>query len=53
MNITWEQAQEKYREASAPKKGMKEVLDAYLASQNQVNKKPELTESQTETVSEN
>lgn len=53
MNITWEQAQEKYREASAPKKGMKEVLDAYIASKNQESKESELTESQTETVSEN
>ena len=51
MNITWEQAQERYREASAPKKGMKEILDAYIASQNQ-EQKPELTESQEETVSE-
>lgn len=50
--ITWEQEQEKYKEAK-PKRGMKEVLDAYIAGQNQVNKEPELTESQTETVSEN
>lgn len=52
MKETWEQMQERYQEANA-KKGMKEVLDAYIASQNQVNKEPELTESQTETVSEN
>lgn len=52
MKETWEQAQERYNEASA-KKGMKEVLDAYIASQSQANKEPELTESQEETVSEN
>ena len=51
MKETWEQMQERYQEANT-KKGMKEVLDAYIASQNQINKEPELTESQTETVSE-
>ncbi len=35
-NISWEEAQKRYREAS-PHRGMKEVLDAHLAEIDQEN----------------
>lgn len=35
-NISWEETQKRYREAK-PHRGMKEVLDAYLAKNEQEN----------------